>query len=48
MDYLVGFVIGYFCKEVYNALRNFSENAKFENKYRTIIDLQDEWDNYKE
>ena len=25
-----------------------SENAKFENKYRTIIDLQDEWDNYKE
>ena len=45
MDYLVGFVIGYFCKEVYNVLRKFSENNKFENQYRTIINLQDEWDN---
>lgn len=40
MDYLVGFIIGFVCKEVYNLLKHLSQSETF------IIDQNwdDEWD----
>lgn len=40
MDYLVGFIIGFVCKEVYNLLKHLSQSDTF------IIDQNwdDEWD----
>ena len=40
MDFLVGFIIGFVCKEVYNLLKHLSQSDTF------IIDQNwdDEWD----
>tara|TARA_B100001939_G_scaffold55223_1_gene44399 strand:+ start:9253 stop:9417 length:165 start_codon:yes stop_codon:yes gene_type:complete len=50
MDFLIGFVVGYCIKYVMSYLKDLAENLEFDNKYKTIVDLDKEWDwiSYKE
>ena len=34
MDYLVGFLFGYFCSVFYNSLQNFSTNNSYLSYYK--------------
>ena len=50
MDFLIGFLVGYCVKYVLSYLKFLAEDLEFNNKYKTIVDLDKEWDwiSYKE
>jgi|TARA_R100000995_G_scaffold9059_1_gene3894 hypothetical protein len=50
MDFLSGFILGYFLKIMMSYLKQLAEDTQFNNKYKTIIELDKEWDwiSYKE
>lgn len=40
MDYIIGFIVGYLCKEIYTLLRYLSKSETTVIEY----DLDEEWD----
>ena len=43
MDYLIIFFAGYVCRDAWSYLKNLLEKFNFEQEYKTIIDLDQEW-----
>jgi hypothetical protein len=44
MDYIVGFIFGYYLKIIISYIKQLSEDYQFNNNYKTIIELDEEWD----
>ena len=44
MDYVIGFILGYFLRQVYDFIKRVAENEKFNKNLKTITELDEDWD----
>jgi len=45
MDYVIGFIIGYFLKDFSRYLKRLADYYNIDNEFKTIVDLNNEWNN---